>query len=139
MFSSFAGAGASMNGEPIKVSGLSDIRSATLEIGWNNRSGMPAFLKLVEKVTVGCGAGMIRSASGALGMAYVAAGRLDAYVENHINAWDVLAGLVLVREAGGYVSDFLAGNGLTEGNPILACTPKLRDVLVKASGIGEVE
>jgi myo-inositol-1(or 4)-monophosphatase len=80
---------------------------------------------------------MIRSASGALGMAYVAAGRIDAYVENHINAWDVLAGLVLVREAGGYVSDFLARNGLMEGNPILACTPKLRDVLVKASGIGE--
>ena len=139
LFSGFAGAGASMNGGSIEVSGLADIRSATLEIGWNNRSGMPAFLELVEKVTVGCGAGMIRSASGALGMAYVAAGRIDAYVENHINAWDVLAGLVLVREAGGYVSDFLAGNGLMEGNPILACTPKLRDVLVKASGIGEVE
>ena len=88
---------------------------------------------------MGCGAGMIRTGSGALGMAYVAAGRIDGYLENHINAWDVLAGLVLVQEAGGYVSDFLAGEGLEKGNPVLACTPKLRRALVKASGIGEVE
>ncbi|MBV9137785.1 MAG: inositol monophosphatase [Hyphomicrobiales bacterium] len=136
MFCALDGAGASMNGEAIKISGLADLRAATLEIGWNNRSGMAAFVSLVEKLTVGSGAGMIRTASGALGMAYVAAGRIDAYVENHINAWDVLAGLVLVREAGGYVSDFLAGDGLMKGNPILACTPKLRNALVKASGIG---
>ncbi|MBV9431339.1 MAG: inositol monophosphatase [Hyphomicrobiales bacterium] len=138
LFCAAEGDGASLNGEPIKVSGLADIRSSTVEIGWNNRSGMPAFLALVETVAVGCGAGMIRSASGALGMAYVAAGRIDAYVENHINAWDVLAGLVLVREAGGYVSDFLAGDGLTNGNPVLACTPKLRNVLAEASGIGTI-
>ncbi|MBV9052460.1 MAG: inositol monophosphatase [Hyphomicrobiales bacterium] len=138
MFCALDGAGASMNGETIKVSGLADLRAATLEIGWNNRSGMAAFVSLVEKLTVGSGAGMIRTASGALGMAYVAAGRIDAYVENHINAWDVLAGLVLVREAGGYVSDFLAGDGLSKGNPVLACTPKLRNALVKASRIGEV-
>ena len=138
MFCALDGAGASMNGETIKVSGLADLRAATLEIGWNNRSGMAAFVSLVEKLTVESGAGMIRTASGALGMAYVAAGRIDAYVENHINAWDVLAGLVLVREAGGYVSDFLAGDGLSKGNPVLACTPKLRNALVKASRIGEV-
>ena len=50
--------------------------------------------------------------SGALGLAYVAAGRCDGYVEHHINAWDCLAGILLVSEAGGYVSDFLAGDGL---------------------------
>ena len=67
---------------------------------------------------------VVRSGSGALGLAYVAAGRRDGYVENHMNAWDCLAGIVLVREAGGYVSDFLAGEGLREGNPILACAPR---------------
>jgi myo-inositol-1(or 4)-monophosphatase len=135
MFRAMRGDGATLNGLPMRVSGAPDIRSATLEIGWNNRSGIPAFIALVERV-MASGAGMIRSGSGALGMAYVAAGRIDGYLENHINAWDVLAGLVLVQEAGGYVSDFLAGEGLEKGNPILACTRELRGVLVKASGIG---
>jgi myo-inositol-1(or 4)-monophosphatase len=135
MFAATAGAGATLNGEPVRVSGSDDIRSATVEIGWNMRSGIPGFVALVDRV-MARGAGMIRSGSGALAMAYVAAGRLDAYLEQHINAWDVLAGLLLVREAGGYVSDFLAGEGLSKGNPVLACTPGLRQVLSEASGIG---
>jgi fructose-1,6-bisphosphatase/inositol monophosphatase family enzyme len=55
------------------------------------------------------GSAPARAGSGALGLASVAAGRRDGYVENHIRAWDCLAGVALVREAGGYVSDFLAG------------------------------
>ena len=74
--------------------------------------------------------------SGALGVAYVAAGRLDGYGELHINAWDVLAGLLIVREAGGWTNDFLADGGLEKGNPVLACTPALRAALVEATGIG---
>jgi myo-inositol-1(or 4)-monophosphatase len=135
MFCAMRRNGATMNGEVMRVSGVADIRSATVEIGWNNRSGIPAFIALLQRV-MDSGAGMIRSGSGALGMAYVAAGRLDAYLENHINAWDVLAGLVLVQEAGGYVSDFLADRGLEKGNPVLACTPRLRRPLVESSGIG---
>jgi myo-inositol-1(or 4)-monophosphatase len=49
----------------------------------------------------------------------------DGYMERHINAWDVLAGIVLVREAGGRTSDFLAGNGLVAGNPVVVCTPEI--------------
>ena len=64
------------------------------------------------------GAAPFRTGSGALGIAYVAAGRSDGYVERHMNAWDCLAAILIVREAGGYVSDFLAGDGLTSGNPI---------------------
>ena len=135
MFAGKAGGGATFNGEPMRVSGSDDIRLATVEIGWNTRSGIPAFISLLDRV-MRRGAGMIRAGSGALGMAYVAAGRLDAYVEQHINAWDVLAGLLLVREAGGYASDFLADDGLSKGNPVLACTPGLRSVLAQASGIG---
>ena len=135
MFSAMKGAGATLNGVPLKVSGNSEIRSANIEIGWNMRSGLQSFLKVVEGVT-GLGAGMIRGGSGALGVAYTAAGRIDGYAETHINAWDVLAGILLVTEAGGYCSDFLAGDGLARGNPILACTPQLREVLVTVTGIG---
>ncbi|MFI5012820.1 MAG: inositol monophosphatase family protein [Hyphomicrobiales bacterium] len=138
MFAAARGGGATLDGVPMKVSGTADIRSATLEIGWNNRSGVPGFIALLQRV-MGLGAGMIRAGSGALGMAYVAAGRLDGYLEQHINAWDVLAGLLLVQESGGYVSDFLGGDGLAKGNPVLACTPELRRVLVEASGIGAAE
>ena len=75
------------------------------------RSGADAFLGLLGRV-VRAGAAVTRSGSGALALAYVAAGRRDGFVENHINAWDCLAGIALTREAGGYVSDFLAGDGL---------------------------
>jgi myo-inositol-1(or 4)-monophosphatase len=68
-------------------------------------------------------------------LAYVAAGRMEAYVELHMNPWDALAGLVLVEEAGGHVNNYLAGDGLTKGNPILACTPELAAVLGEGTGV----
>lgn len=76
-----------------------------------------------------------RTGSGALGVAYVAAGRRDGFVEHHINAWDCLAAILLVHEAGGYVSDFLSGEGLTKGNPLIACAPGIKDALVSAAAI----
>jgi myo-inositol-1(or 4)-monophosphatase len=65
----------------------------------------------------------------------VADGRIDAYCELHMNSWDALAGLLLVDEAGGWTNDFLGGGGLRQGNPILACTPALRDLLIGAMGL----
>ena len=59
------------------------------------------------------------------GLCHVANGRTDAYAELHINAWDVAAGIVIVGEAGGWVNDFFAGDGISKGNPILCCTPAL--------------
>jgi myo-inositol-1(or 4)-monophosphatase len=61
------------------------------------------------------------------GLADVAAGLNGAYVELHINSWDALAGILLVREAGGYVNDFLADDGLNKGNLLFASTPELVD------------
>ena len=49
-----------------------------------------------------------------------------------MNAWDCLAAILLVQEAGGYVSQYLAGEGLTKGNPIIACAPGMKDALVSA-------
>ena len=70
----------------------------------------------------------------------MADGRVDAYCELHMNSWDALAGLLLVQEAGGWTNDFLRNDGLTRGNPILACTPGLREVIGQAmdlaAGIG---
>jgi myo-inositol-1(or 4)-monophosphatase len=66
---------------------------------------------------------------------YVAAGRTDAYVELHINLWDVAAGLVILAEAGATVSPFLSGDGLVAGNPILACAPGIAATLSTVTAI----
>jgi myo-inositol-1(or 4)-monophosphatase len=73
--------------------------------------------------------------SGALGLADVAAGRSDAYVELHINLWDVAAALTILAEAGAVVSPFMAGDGATEGNPILAAAPGVAAALSAATSI----
>jgi myo-inositol-1(or 4)-monophosphatase len=134
MFCARRGAGAWLNGAPMKTAETKELSKATIEVGWNMRAGSAAFQALLGRV-VATGAGVIRAGSGALGLAYVAAGRRDAYVENHINAWDCLAGNLLVAEAGGYVSDFLAGEGLRKGNPLIACAAGVKTALIEAAAI----
>lgn len=134
LFCARRGAGAWLNGAPMRTAETADLGKATIEVGWNMRSGLAAFMALLERVAA-TGAGVLRAGSGALGLAYVAAGRRDGYVENHINSWDCLAGNLLVTEAGGYVSDFLAGEGLRKGNPLIACAAGMKAALVKAADI----
>ncbi len=73
--------------------------------------------------------------SGALGLAWVAAGRRDGYCEHFINSWDCLAALLMISEAGGYRSDFLAGDALTKGGSVIAATPGIKDALIAAAAI----
>ncbi|MCP8937968.1 inositol monophosphatase [Alsobacter sp. SYSU M60028] len=134
LFAAERGGGATLNGAPIAVSGIADPRRASVECGWSMRRPIGDYIALMGRVAE-MGAGLYRLGSGALGMAYVAAGRTDAYCELHINSWDVLAGLVIVAEAGGAVSDFTAGDYLANGNPVLACSPALAEKLARATGI----
>ena len=130
LFTAALGRGAFLNGAPIQVTETTALRTASVEVGWNLRSGREIFLGIMRHVAES-GAAPMRCGSGALALAYVAAGRSDAFLEPHINAWDCLAGNVLVEEAGGYVSDFLGRDGLTRGNALLACTPGLRKALTE--------
>ncbi len=127
------GHGAFLNGRRMKVSDTSKLSESVMEIGWSARRPLSDYISTVETL-MQAGANCRRSASGALGMAYVADGRTDCYGEIHINSWDVAAGIVIVREAGGWTNDFFANDGMTKGNPILACTPRLRAALAKAIG-----
>ncbi|MDN7208840.1 inositol monophosphatase family protein, partial [Klebsiella pneumoniae] len=68
---------------------------------------------------------------GALMSAWAAAGRLIGYYEPHMNPWDALPGLVLMREAGGASNDFLAQEGIQRGNPLLLASPTLYPQLKK--------
>lgn len=131
LYSGRRGHGATLNGRPIKVSGLSDVRQSMIEAGWSGRRPLEGYVALVDRL-FRAGAQVRRGGSGTLGLAYVADGRTDGYCELHINAWDALAGLLLVEEAGGWVNDFLANDGLRQGNAVIACTPALRDVIAAA-------
>jgi len=134
LYTARRGGGAALNGKPIHVSGLADLRQATVEAGWSARMPSEPYLAMVERLKQ-AGANVRRGGSGTLGIVYVADGRIDAYCELHINAWDVLAGLLIVEEAGGVTNDFLAGDGLRKGNPVLACTPELAGPVTAATGI----
>ena len=66
-----------------------------------------------------------RDGSGALNLSYVAAGRLLGYFEPHITSWDCLGAIGVIKAAGLCVNDFLANDGLTKGNPIIAGIPEV--------------
>jgi len=132
LFASRRGGGARLNGAPLRASGVTALVSSQIEVGWNVRAGAEQFVNLVRRVA-SAGASPSRTGSGALALAYVAAGRRDGFVEHHINAWDCLAGILLVEEAGGYVSDYLRGDGLAEGNALVACAAGLKDALIAAA------
>lgn len=136
LYTAQRGRGAAVNGEAIRVSGLSEMRQATVEAGWSSRLPVEPYIAIVEHLKR-AGANVRRSGSGTLGLAYVADGRIDAYCELHINSWDVLAALLVIEEAGGWTNNFLAKDGLRKGNPVLACTPELAEAVMAATGIAK--
>ena len=133
VFAARRGGGATLNGAPIRAAATTELGRATVECGWSARRANGGFYRMVEGV-MGAGAMLRAGGSGALGLADVAAGRLDAYLELHINVWDVAAALAILAEAGAVTSDFLAGGGLTDGNPILAAAPGIAPALIAATG-----
>jgi len=134
LYAASQGDGAFLNGNRLKVSPCADLDAATVECGWSTRRSTADYIALVSRV-MQAGCAIRRAGSGALGLADVAAGRVEAYCELHINAWDCAAGIVLVREAGGRTNDFFAENGLAAGNPILATNQALCDKLAAIVGI----
>ena len=134
LFAAARGRGATLNGRPLKVSDLDDLAVATVEAGWSTRLSNESWLGLARGL-MATGASVKRSGSGALGLAYVAAGRIDAYCELHINAWDALAGLLLIVEAGGRTNDFLGNEGLAKGNPVLGAAPGVAAAVGAVAGI----
>jgi myo-inositol-1(or 4)-monophosphatase len=67
-------------------------------------------------------------------LCYVAAGRLIGYYEPHINSWDCIAAVAIIQAAGGRCNDFLANDGMTEGNAIVAAGKTLYPQLVGLTG-----
>jgi len=134
LYAARRGAGATLNGRRMSVSGLADPKQALIEAGWSSRMPPEQYVAMLGRLYQ-VGAQLMRTGSGALGLAYVADGRTDGYCELHINSWDVLAGLLLVEEAGGWVNDFLADDGMRQGNAVIGCTPALKDLIAAAMNV----
>lgn len=134
LYVSRKGAGTTRNGNIVHVSDVEDIDATSVEVGWSNRLPNLSYLNILARV-LAKGTNVRRASSGALGLAYVADGRSDGYVELHMNAWDCLAGLLMVREAGGVIAGTCLSEDLRRGGSVLAATPKIAPMLAKASGI----
>ena len=128
VFAARNGQGATLNNESIRVAGTGSLDRAIVELGWNPRRSDADFAAALARLRR-CGVAPRIGGSGAMGMADVAAGRIDAYGELDINLWDCAAAIVICVEAGAHVSPFMQGHGPERGGPILACAPALANKL----------
>ncbi|MES5099067.1 inositol monophosphatase family protein [Agrobacterium sp. BA1120] len=123
VYSSALGMGATLNGKALTLDNTRNIRNSVTGIGANNYV-TPAFVASMVEDLLASGGNFIRNGSGALMLAYVAAGRLVGYYEPYMHAWDCMAGFCLVREAGGWFHPFpTEGERLTKGAPVVAGAP----------------
>ena len=130
MFYAEKGKGAFLNDKRLRVSSRNNLLDSVIATGipFHGRPGHKPFLKQLERVMGGV-AGIRRMGAASLDLAYVAAGRCDGFWEIGLQPWDIAAGIILVREAGGYITEIDGGkNALYTGN-VLAANPKLHKQL----------
>ncbi len=121
LFIAERGKGAYLNNRRIRVAARNDMADAVVTCGMPHigRGDHGLFLRETASV-MGHVGGMRRLGAAALDLAYVACGRVDAYWERGLNTWDIAAGILMIREAGGFVSDADGGSApLTKGS--VAC------------------
>ena len=128
VFSAARGAGATRNGAPIHCSSTTDLAAALIGTGFNyspatrarQADRLGALLPLVRDVR--------RYGSAALDLCMVACGRLDAYFEEHLNSWDLAAGVLIAAEAGAETSNF--HGGAADTHAVVATAPGIHDALI---------
>ena len=135
-FTASRGRGAQLNGRRIRVSNLSSLDGALLGTGIPFKDHcddkLGPYSKSIEILAAQC-AGIRRAGAASLDLAYVAAGRLDAFWEIGLAPWDIAAGALLVREAGGLVADIdSSDNYLSSGN-IVCGNPKCFKAVLQAT------
>ena len=126
-FTASRGRGAQLNGHRIRVSDLSSLDGALLGTGIPFKehcdNKLEPYSKSLEQLASQC-AGIRRAGAASLDLAYVAAGRLDAFWEIGLAQWDIAAGVLLIREAGGLVADIDASDNYLESGNIVCGNPK---------------
>ena len=128
LYSAVRGQGATCNGVPIQTSLIGHLAQATMLIGLSRRTSPDLSLGMIETALRG-GSGLRCFGTCVVALAMVAEGSADGYYEAHVQPWDCLAGLLIVREAGGRTNDVSGPVMLARGGPLLASTPALYDRL----------
>lgn len=126
------GGGAWLNGEPLHVADhpISDALLC-LQLPYNSDAYRPVIRRLVDAF-YGRAASVRMLGSAAIALCYVAAGRLDAYAEKYIGQWDYMAGALIVKEAGGTVTDYAGEADFTQGNSVVATNGRIHHELLDA-------
>ncbi|MEO1035725.1 MAG: inositol monophosphatase family protein [Pseudomonadota bacterium] len=139
LFTASRGAGAQLDGRRIRVSASRRIDDALVGTGFPYREDSDDdadYLRQLRKV-LSRTAGVRRPGAAALDLAYVAAGRLDGFWEFHLKPWDIAAGAVLIREAGGIVTEVNGDGNFMQSGHVLAASAKLYpELLALLSGRG---
>ena len=134
-FTASRGRGAQLNGRRIRVSKRASLDGALLGTGIPFKDHcddkLTAYSKSIE-VLAGQSAGIRRAGAASLDLAYVASGRLDAFWEIGLAQWDIAAGALLVREAGGLVADIDASENYLESGNIVCGNPKCFKAVLQA-------
>jgi myo-inositol-1(or 4)-monophosphatase len=121
LFTAERGKGAFLNDRRIRVAARSDLADCVIVTGIPHR-GKPdqdLFLKEMRSVMASC-SGVRRTGAAALDLAWVAAGRFDGFWERNLRSWDLAAGIVILREAGGFVSDLSGKDRILESGSVVA-------------------
>jgi len=131
MFTAEKGSGAYMNGKRMRVSATQTLIGSLLVTGFpydiakNPDNAIEHFVNFLME-----GQGIRRLGSAALDLSYVAAGRLDGFWEVNLNPWDMAAGMLFVREAGGRVTDFLGAESTIYKKQVLASNGIIHDAML---------
>jgi myo-inositol-1(or 4)-monophosphatase len=134
LFTARRGRGAELNGKPVRVSRAHQLAEALLATGFPSRKRHASpNIHFYHEFTLRSH-GVRRAGSAALDLAYVAAGRIDAFWEFNLNPWDTAAGILLVTEAGGTVTDFSGNPYRLDSREILASNGRIHAELVKLFG-----
>ena len=132
LFTATRGRGAFLNETRIRVSKRAQMKPSLIGTGFPFRQleHVDAYLAMLREVMHNS-AGVRRAGAASLDLAYVAAGRLDAFWEIGLSAWDMAAGALLITEAGGLVGDLEGNPGYLDSGNILAGTPKVFGQMVQ--------
>ncbi|MGV6850424.1 MAG: inositol monophosphatase family protein [Marinibacterium sp.] len=132
LFFAEKGQGAWMNDQRLRVSGRTHMIEAIFASGapYAGSPVLPEWLQQQARVLPGC-AGVRRWGAAAMDLAYVAAGRLDGYWERGINSWDMAAGIILVREAGGLIEALDEGASMFESGSLVCANGALFNTFAK--------
>ena len=133
LFTASRGRGAFLDDRRMRVSKCVQLKDALVGTGFpfKELSRLDLYLRQLRTMMTSC-AGVRRAGAAALDLAYVAAGRLDAFWEMGLSRWDMAAGALLIQEAGGLVADLQGGAGYLDRGEIAAATPKVMAQLLEA-------